>query len=44
MAALEAMVSGRLREATAIYETILVQEHHDLLALRCSYDLYLLLG
>uniref|UniRef100_K3WKM4 DNA polymerase II subunit 2 n=1 Tax=Globisporangium ultimum (strain ATCC 200006 / CBS 805.95 / DAOM BR144) TaxID=431595 RepID=K3WKM4_GLOUD len=42
--ALDAMVNGRYREATVIYETILLQDHRDLLALRCSFDLYLLLG
>lgn len=42
--ALDAMVSGRYREATVIYETILLHDHRDLLALRCSFDLYLLLG
>lgn len=42
--ALDGMVHGRFREAAVIYETILTQNHSDLLALRCCFDLYLLLG
>lgn len=42
--ALDAMVSGRYREAAVVYETILLHDHRDLLALRCSFDLYLMLG
>lgn len=42
--ALDAMVSGRYREATVVYETILLQDPRDLLALRCTFDLYLILG
>ncbi|DBA03626.1 TPA: hypothetical protein N0F65_006805 [Lagenidium giganteum] len=42
--ALDAMVNGRAREAAMIYETILSADPSDLLALRCSYDLYLQLG
>lgn len=42
--ALDAMVAGRYREATVIYETILLHDHRDLLALRCCFDLYLILG
>lgn len=42
--ALDAMVSGRYREAAVVYETILLQDPRDLLALRCSFDLYQILG
>ncbi|GMF12553.1 unnamed protein product [Phytophthora lilii] len=42
--ALDAMVHGRHHEAAAVYETILQQDHSDLLALRCCYDIYLFLG
>ncbi|RLN75555.1 hypothetical protein BBJ28_00021887, partial [Nothophytophthora sp. Chile5] len=42
--ALDAMIHGRHHEAAAVYETILLQDHSDLLALRCCYDLYLFLG
>ncbi|KAG7380403.1 Tetratricopeptide repeat protein 38 [Phytophthora pseudosyringae] len=42
--ALDAMVHGRHHEAAAVYETILLHDHTDLLALRCCYDIYLFLG
>ncbi|KAF4145334.1 hypothetical protein GN958_ATG05523 [Phytophthora infestans] len=42
--ALDAMVHGRHHEAAAVYETILLHDHRDLLALRCCYDIYLFLG
>lgn len=42
--ALDGVVHGRYREATVVYETILREDHSDLLALRCCFDLYLLLG
>ncbi|KAE9340757.1 hypothetical protein PF008_g10961 [Phytophthora fragariae] len=42
--ALDAMVHGRHHEAAAVYETILQQDHSDLLALRCCYDIYRFLG
>eukprot|EP00644_Phytophthora_capsici_P004411 jgi/Phyca11/533832/estExt2_fgenesh1_pg.C_PHYCAscaffold_170169 len=42
--ALDAIVHGRHREAAALYETILVHDHTDLLALRCCYDVYRFLG
>lgn len=44
MLALDAVVHGRYREAAVVYETILREYPSDLLALRCCYDLYLLLG
>ncbi|OWZ23863.1 DNA polymerase epsilon subunit [Phytophthora megakarya] len=42
--ALDAMVHGRHHEAAAVYETLLLHDHKDLLALRCCYDIYLFLG
>lgn len=42
--ALDAMVHGRHHEAAWVYETILQQDHSDLLALRCCYDIYRFLG
>jgi hypothetical protein len=42
--ALDGVVHGRFREAAVVYETILREDHSDLLALRCCFDLYLLLG
>ncbi|ETI49925.1 hypothetical protein, variant 2 [Phytophthora nicotianae CJ01A1] len=42
--ALDAMVHGRHHEAAAVYETILLHDQTDLLALRCCYDIYLFLG
>lgn len=44
MAALDAMAYGRYREAAAIYETILLRDYTDLLAQRCAFDIYVLLG
>ncbi|CEG41729.1 dna polymerase epsilon subunit [Plasmopara halstedii] len=38
--ALDAMVHGRHYEAAAVYETILLHDHTDLLALRCCFDIY----
>jgi hypothetical protein len=38
------MVKGRLLQAAAIYETILLQDPTDLLAIRSCYDIYLVLG
>uniref|UniRef100_A0AAV1UHU1 Tetratricopeptide repeat protein 38 n=1 Tax=Peronospora matthiolae TaxID=2874970 RepID=A0AAV1UHU1_9STRA len=42
--ALDAVVHGRYYEAAALYETILLHDYSDLLALRCCYDVYRLLG
>ncbi len=42
--ALDAMVSGRFRESVLLYETILRYDGLDLLALKCSMDLYAILG
>lgn len=42
--ALDAVVHGRHREAAVVYETILREDPTDLLALRCCFDIYLLLG
>ena len=42
--ALDAMVHGRYYQAAALYETILLLDHTDLLALRCCYDVYRFLG
>uniref|UniRef100_H3GZH3 Tetratricopeptide repeat protein 38 n=1 Tax=Phytophthora ramorum TaxID=164328 RepID=H3GZH3_PHYRM len=42
--ALDAMVHGRHHEAATVYETILLHDHSDLLALRCCYDIYKFLG
>ncbi|CAH0520175.1 unnamed protein product [Peronospora belbahrii] len=42
--ALDAMVHGRHYEAAALYETILMHDYTDLLALRCCYDIYRFLG
>lgn len=42
--ALDSMVHGRHYEAAALYETILLRDHTDLLAMRCCYDVYLFLG
>ncbi|TMW63258.1 hypothetical protein Poli38472_002199 [Pythium oligandrum] len=44
VAALDALVSGRYREAAAVYETILLNDPSDLLAQRCAFDVYLILG
>ncbi|GLD92992.1 hypothetical protein PINS_up001584 [Pythium insidiosum] len=44
VAALDAMVYGRFREAAAVYETILLHDPRDLLAQRCAFDIYVLLG
>lgn len=42
--ALAAMVHGRYHEAAVVYETILLHDHSDLLALRCCYDIYCFLN
>ncbi|CAI5747422.1 unnamed protein product [Peronospora destructor] len=42
--ALDAIVHGRNYEAAALYETILLHDYTDLLALRCCYDVYRFLG
>lgn len=42
--ALNAMIFGRQSEAATIYETILQNDYTDLLALRCCYDIYRLIG
>nr|CCA15335.1 DNA polymerase epsilon subunit putative [Albugo laibachii Nc14] len=42
--ALAATLNGKLQEAAALYESILAHDPLDLLALRCSYDVYLKLG
>jgi hypothetical protein len=44
VAALDAMVYGRYREAAAIYETILLHDPTDLLAQRCAFDVYVMIG
>lgn len=44
IAALDAIVSGRYREAAAVYESILMHDPTDLLAQRCAFDVYILLG
>ncbi|KAF0690381.1 Aste57867_18216 [Aphanomyces stellatus] len=42
--ALDALVSGRFREASLIYETLLREDCTDLLALKCAFDVYSILG
>jgi alkyl sulfatase BDS1-like metallo-beta-lactamase superfamily hydrolase len=44
VAALDALVYGRYREAAAVYETILMSDPTDLLAQRCAFDIYVMLG
>ncbi|ETV95260.1 hypothetical protein, variant [Aphanomyces invadans] len=42
--ALDALVGGRYREASAAYEMILRHDAKDLLAIKCAVDIYELLG